>query len=356
MKSFTLLISLLVSINISAQKNTIRNQIIDQDKALKSQVFNEDLIVQGSECVGIDCVNGESFGFDTNRFKENNLRLHFDDTSGSASFPANDWRILINDTSNGGGNHFTVQDATAVVDPFRIDAGAPTHSFRLNSQGDLGLGTSNPILKLHLEDGDTPSIRLQQNGTQGWTPYIWDIIANEANFGIRNVTNGSKIAFKVKPDALKETLVLKGDGLSVKGDIAMTGCILGVSDIRVKSDIENVSNALDIIKALQGKQYNFKTEEFKNLGLPNGKQYGLIAQDVEKVLSNLVTQDLMQTTNQAGQALTLKGVNYEQLIPILINAIKEQDQTIQAQQKVIRDLKGKDKLFEARISALENVK
>ena len=61
----------------------------------------DDVIISFSLCVGNDCVNGESFGFDTIRLKENNLRIHFQDTSNSASFPTNDWRIVINDSSNG---------------------------------------------------------------------------------------------------------------------------------------------------------------------------------------------------------------------------------------------------------------
>ena len=55
------------------------------------QVIPDDLIVQGSLCVGLDCVNNESFGFDTLRLKENNLRIKFDDTSTVVGFPVNDW-------------------------------------------------------------------------------------------------------------------------------------------------------------------------------------------------------------------------------------------------------------------------
>ena len=55
--------------------------------AIGDQVILDDLIVDGSVAVGLDAVNGESFGFDTLRLKENNLRLHFDDTSVAASFP-----------------------------------------------------------------------------------------------------------------------------------------------------------------------------------------------------------------------------------------------------------------------------
>ncbi|MEO1370030.1 MAG: hypothetical protein AAFX50_22845, partial [Acidobacteriota bacterium] len=59
----------------------------DRDVALKDQQFLDDVIIVGSACAGLDCNNGESFGFDTLRLKENNLRIHFNDTSNSASFP-----------------------------------------------------------------------------------------------------------------------------------------------------------------------------------------------------------------------------------------------------------------------------
>ena len=59
--------------------------------ASADEVIPDDLIVQGSHCVGLDCVNNESFGFDTLRLKENNTRIKFDDTSTAAGFPANDW-------------------------------------------------------------------------------------------------------------------------------------------------------------------------------------------------------------------------------------------------------------------------
>jgi hypothetical protein len=54
--------------------------------AVPDQVIPDDLIVQGSGCFGLDCVNNENFGFDTIRTKENNTRIQFDDTSTSAGF------------------------------------------------------------------------------------------------------------------------------------------------------------------------------------------------------------------------------------------------------------------------------
>ncbi|MDH3745967.1 MAG: hypothetical protein OES47_12775, partial [Acidobacteriota bacterium] len=78
--------------------------------ATADQVILDDLIVDGSACIGQDCVNGESFGFDTIRIKENNLRIKAQDTSSSASFPTRDWQITFNDSSNGGQNKFSIDD------------------------------------------------------------------------------------------------------------------------------------------------------------------------------------------------------------------------------------------------------
>ena len=68
--------------------------------------------ILGSLCVGDDCLAAESFGFDTLRLKENNLRIHFDDTSVAASFPANDWRLYANDSANGGSMRCSMSMAT----------------------------------------------------------------------------------------------------------------------------------------------------------------------------------------------------------------------------------------------------
>lgn len=90
------------------------------------QVIADDLIVQGSICTGFDCVNDESFGADTLRLKENNLRIHFDDTSTTGGFPTNDWRIVINDQASGGSSYFAIEDATAGTTLFRLCAVADT--------------------------------------------------------------------------------------------------------------------------------------------------------------------------------------------------------------------------------------
>src|ERR1700709_1525377 len=85
---------------------------ITSGKAVADQVIPDDLIVQGSTCVGLDCVNNESFGFDTIRLKENNTRIKFDDTSTLGGFAANDWQLTANDSAVGGLNKFSIENTT----------------------------------------------------------------------------------------------------------------------------------------------------------------------------------------------------------------------------------------------------
>lgn len=175
-------------------------------------VINDDLIVTGSTCVGFDCTNGLSFGFDTHILKENNLRLFFDDTSTSASFPNNDWRLTANDTTNGGVSRFSIEDATAGRIPFTIRAGAPNNALYIDNGGRVGLGTSTPVVEMHITDGDTPTVRLDQNGNSGFTPQTWDVAGNETNFFIRDATNGSKLPFRIRPGAPTSSIDIAANG------------------------------------------------------------------------------------------------------------------------------------------------
>ncbi|SQH77459.1 conserved exported protein of unknown function [Shewanella benthica] len=182
------------------------------------QIILDDLIVDGSACIGFDCVNGESFGFDTLRLKENNLRIKFQDTSSSASFPSNDWQITINDSANGGANKFSIDDIDSGRTPFTIEAGAPSHSLFVDDGGRIGLGTNAPVVQMHIKDGNTPTLRLEQDGSSGFTPQIWDVAGNEANFFIRDATNGSTLPFRIFPGAPSNAFNIAANGNIGIGD------------------------------------------------------------------------------------------------------------------------------------------
>jgi hypothetical protein len=180
--------------------------------AFADQVFNDDLIVTQSLCVGTDCVNGEVFGADTIRLKENNLRIHFQDTSSSGSFPSADWRLIANDSTNGGANYFAIEDSDLGRKTFTIEQGAPANALYMSDGGDLGIGTATPVVEVQAVDGNSPTLRLEQNGSSGFAPQTWDLAGNETNFFVRDVTNGSQLPFRIRPGADTGSLTIGADG------------------------------------------------------------------------------------------------------------------------------------------------
>ncbi len=179
---------------------------------LKDQVIADDLIVQGSACIGLDCVNNESFGFDTIRLKENNTRIKFEDTSTGTGFPTHDWQLTANDSASGGANKFSIEDITSATVPFTITGSAPNNSIFVDSTGRVGLRTSTPVLDLHISTGNTPAARLEQTSAGGFTAQTWDVAGNEANFFVRDVTGGSRLPFRIRPGAPTSSIDINASG------------------------------------------------------------------------------------------------------------------------------------------------
>lgn len=175
-------------------------------------VVADDQIVQGSQCVGLDCVVNESFGFDTVKLKENNTRIHFDDTSTSTGFPNHNWQLTANDSASGGANKFSIEDLTAATVPFTITGSSPSNSIFVDSTGRLGLRTATPVLDIHVATGNTPAMRLEQNTSGGFTAQTWDIAGNEANFFVRDVTSGSRLPFRIRPGAPTSSIDIAASG------------------------------------------------------------------------------------------------------------------------------------------------
>ncbi len=229
----------------------------DSDLNTRDQVILDDLIVDGSACIGFDCVNGESFSFDTIRLKENNLRIKFLDTS-VGSFPSTDWQLTANASANGGANKFSIDDITGGRTPFTVEGNAPNNALYVDDGGRLGLGTSIPVADVHIVDGDTPTLRLQQDGSSGFAPQTWDVAGNETSFFIRDATNGSTLPFRIRPGAPSQSLVIGTDGnvgvgiltpteeLHVVGSGLITGTS-GTASLTVLEDSAVVDNSRDLL-------------------------------------------------------------------------------------------------------------
>lgn len=205
--------------------------------AADDQVIPDDLIVQSSICAGFDCVDGESFGFDTIRMKENNVQINFMDTSTSAGYPANDWTIVANDSTSGGANYLAFSDLTAGRKTFLVEAGAPSNALYVDSTGNIGISQSAPGLDLHMTTTDTPAMRYEQTNGGGFTAQTWDIGANEANFFVRDVTGGSLLSFRIRPGAPTSSI-----------DIASNGNVgIGKASATHKLHVDSAAAAIGIV-------------------------------------------------------------------------------------------------------------
>ena len=88
-----------------------------------------------------------------------------------------------------GDSGFYIRESSNLTTPVRISPGAPANSMYIHGDGNIGLGTNAPATRLHINDDDFPTIRLEQSGPDP-VPYAWDIRANDSAFQIEDVTSG----------------------------------------------------------------------------------------------------------------------------------------------------------------------
>ncbi|HHG84849.1 MAG TPA: tail fiber domain-containing protein [Bacteroidetes bacterium] len=141
------------------------------------------------------------------------------------------------------------------------------------------------------------------------------------------------------------------------GNVYVAGTLTQTSDASKKSNIQPMSGALGIISQLQPKTYNYKFDE--DLALPQEKQYGFLAQELEQILPTLVKDvdvlhneaadmnkkgldenGLEQGTAEPVSVGEIKTVNYIALIPILVQGMQEQQKVIEEQKQRIDELEA----------------
>ena len=128
------------------------------------------------------------------------------------------------------------------------------------------------------------------------------------------------------------------------GNSFLSGGTWQTSDEKLKTNIQPINNALSIVGALTPATYEYRTEAYPELGLSEGRKYGLLANNVQQVMPEMVldvSQPILDTAgNPTGNSVDFKAVNYDMMIPVLVKAIQEQ----QAQ---IEDLKLQIELLRA---------
>lgn len=341
-------------------------------------ILNPPIMVQdGNNCFGLDCLLNDTYDIGTVlKLRQNNLRLEFNDTS-TPTFPNNDWVIGANDTNIGGRNMFFIQDKTAGKIPFQVMAGAADSAFVLSSNG-LRLNVPDGSnYNLHMVSGDSPRIRFEQTD-KTWLPYTWDIFANDLGFHIRDVSN-NKIPFEITPGAPENAFIIRSTRISIKNDLSLIGAFTMISgnlsirdsakiegnltvlgditvgsDRRLKKNIQSFDGGLEKIMAMQVKRYQYHWEKYPELNLSKDNKIGLIAQEVEEIIPEVVSNSI-KITNQSESEENLKAVNYVGLVPVLIKAVQEQQKQIGAQQEQLTKLELENQQLEQQLQRIHKL-
>ncbi|MCS4304139.1 tail fiber domain-containing protein [Chryseobacterium sp. BIGb0232] len=182
--------------------------------------------------------------------------------------------------------------------------------------------------------------KITQPGYYFWNGTQWESMGTNSNIYTSDGAITTTLASR-NVDLNGKNLVFSGTGsvgigtapsATAKLDVAGTVKASAIdynSDERLKKNITEIKSSREIINKLRPVSY-FWNETGKKKGGNSQLQYGLIAQEVEKVLPNIVS------TDHDGY----QSVNYNELIPLLLQTAQEQGKKIEELQKELQHLKN----------------
>jgi hypothetical protein len=237
-------------------------------------------------------------------------------SSGTVPIARIDLNLLTTSTADGDGDFFVVVDSVGAEKKL-TKANINISGFNNNSGFTTNTGTVTSVLG---GNGLTGSVTTSGSLAVGAGTGI-DVAADAISVDVSDfMTNGSnnRVVTATGADAMnaEANMTFDGSTLAVTGAITATGDITAffVSDRNLKQNIVNIENSLDKVSKLNGVYYNWTKEALeKHKHLVDEKEVGVIAQDVEAVLPELVA------TREDGT----KAVRYERLCAVLIESIKE---------------------------------
>lgn len=247
----------------------------------------------------------------------------------------------------------------------------------LRNNGNVGIGTGGPTAQLHT----TGSVRFQGIVTAAHPEVV--VIDASGNLAKRPYSSGTTLACVTANQVPKVTGINTlgcsqifdngtsvGIGIStgfaftqpsgsgalihstwtapadfklyVNGNTRASG-YFAISDERFKMNIKPLEGPLDKLKQVKGVTYNWRVNEFKDRDFGTGRQIGFVAQELAKVLPEAVAVD-----DQG-----YYSVNYDMVIPLLTEAVKEQQSIIERMQGQIDDNLAKIDALNERLAVLD---
>ena len=226
-----------------------------------------------------------------------------------------------------------------------------TERMRISSGGNIGINNNNPNHYLDVAGTTIPvnsvttgltnsdhAFQGVGTGGIGWVGNnysgIWANGTAQGAFGVYSTPGLDGIG------VLGSQNGPGGYGVLCQGNGGYTGTWTLVSDAKFKKDFGSIDNALDKIKLLNPTTYLLKKDEYKMMQFPSERQYGFIAQELEKVFPTLVEAGKIPSSSPEA-SMEYKSVNYIGMIPVLTKAIQEQQKEIEDLKKIVQALINK---------------
>ena len=253
-----------------------------------------------------------------------------------------------------------------------------SEKMRITSGGDVGIGTTNPSSNLHVETNTHANIRIQAGASSSASLRLrndavdWDVnCQTNDNFAIYSHTaakerividgsghthispgesnvqcyigsqggsfggnsshnmRGSSNLFMLNAGGSNGQFVVEVNG-SNRGSVTASTSFQTTSDERIKKDIVDMDKGLTEILQLKPKKFKY------SIGTID--QYGFIAQEVEEIMPDLITESV--STEDGVEITDLKSLSYNGIFSILVKAVQEQEVVIQDLKSRIEDLEG----------------
>ena len=291
-----------------------------------SAIGNSLIYDNGSTAIGIAMTTAAwASGFSALQLSANTAIWSGTGTTGGSYFTNNVFfdgaRKYINSTfateyqQSGGVHYFQVAGSGTAGNTISF-----TTAMVITNNGNVGIGTGSPQvnanqISLTINGTDVSRLDFQVSGTKkGGFVVASDAVYLETNAAISmNFITDNSIRMKIMANGNTAIGTTSDNGykLYVAGTIYATGNITANSDLSLKKNLELITNPTDKLMQLNGYSYQWKEDD--------SHQYGVIAQEVEKILPYAVS------TGNDG----IKGVSYNQIIPVLIEAVKEQKTKIE---------------------------